>query len=473
MIELAFRSTTLTFTEKQAKRKMSILRNCCLGLVFLIGLQVIGAKLVICVGMCILLIWQWQSQPNLEQACFRDVHQAIRNGHMEVLKVLVVHFGDAFDVNQTDWMGYTAVHLATKSGHVNIVKYLLQQFKDVFNINVSKSTYFTIGDTVLHLAARDGHVNMVKAILEHYKDVINVNKLNNCGDTFLHLAAGNGHVNMVNAMLEHYKDDIFKIVNEPNNAGDTVLHLAARNGHVNIVKVMLEHYKDDIVVNKPTKSGDTVLHLAARYGHVNIVKVMLEHYKDDIDVNKHNRKGRTAIYIATAFDSLPIVQVLVSNFGTNIDMNNRIYGLRKKSAPLDIAIWNGNMNIVELFILKTSSPVQVSSLIVAIQQNKSDLAKLIHGKIHTSFKDDIKIIVLFSRYFELIKEVLKPYHQFKNEFNNIKFIIKKELKTKYGDFTRLTNDESEPIKEELDDVAKIIILNNIYISYGYKLIVPM
>jgi ankyrin repeat protein len=313
------------------------------------------------------------------------VFAAARTGHMEVLKVLVVHFGDAFDVNQTNGFGETVVHLAYGDGHVNIVKYLLQQFKD-FDINVSSfgDTYFGLGDTVLHMAARAGHVNIVKVMLEHYKDAIDVNKTNHNGDTFL--------------------------------------HRAARNGHVNIVKVMLEHYKDAIDVKF---------------------------------VNKHNRAGYTAIYLATLFDSLPIVQVLLSNFGTNIDVN-----VRKKSSLLDIAISNGNRNIVELFFFKTSSPVKVSSFIYAIERKKYDLVKLIHGKIHKLFKDDIEIIDLFSRYFELSKEVLKKIPATSNNLQQLRIItiiIKKELRTKYGNVnvnvTLLTNDESEPIEEELHDVA--------------------
>jgi ankyrin repeat protein len=434
--------------------------------------MVIGAKLVFYVGMYIYRDYdfmlskiiekrQWQSQQDrfylnssLVHACAtgnltkvtcllenfkyvndsdygnKAVHEAARNGHMEVLKVLVVHFGDAFDVNLNDCYGNTgdtAIHLAIRSGNVNSVKYLLQQFKDVFDINVSNSTRLG-GDTVLHMAASDKDVNMVKALLEHYKDVIDVNK--------------------------------------PNNAGDTAIHLATRLRNVNVVKYLLQQFKDifNINVSNATFNGNTVLHLAARYGTVDMVKAMLEHYKDVIDVNKPNNAGDTAIHLATSFGYLPIVQVLLSNFGMNIDLN-----LHNKSGlgPLDIAIRKGNRNIVELFIYKTSSPVQVSLLIIAIEQYQPDLAKLIHGKIQKLFKDDIEIRASLSRYFDLSKELLKKNLRQDQRTRFIKDLrvyeigITKLLKTKYGNVTLLTNYESEPIKEDLQDVAKIIELKNI------------
>lgn len=61
---------------------------------------------------------------------YTPLHEAVSNGHSEILKVLLRHDGD---VNSRANSGYTPLHLAASSGHVDCVRVLLENAADIAN----------------------------------------------------------------------------------------------------------------------------------------------------------------------------------------------------------------------------------------------------------------------------------------------------------------------------------------------------
>ena len=61
---------------------------------------------------------------------YTPLHEAVSNGHSEVLKVLLRHNGD---VNSRANSGYTPLHLAASSGHVDCVRVLLDNEANIAN----------------------------------------------------------------------------------------------------------------------------------------------------------------------------------------------------------------------------------------------------------------------------------------------------------------------------------------------------
>ena len=86
------------------------------------------------------------------------LHAAARNGHVEVLKVLLAR-EDFTELNAKNEKGSTALHWAAENGHVEVLKVLLA--REDFTELSAKDEY---GNTVLHYAARNGHVEVRRFI---------------------------------------------------------------------------------------------------------------------------------------------------------------------------------------------------------------------------------------------------------------------------------------------------------------------
>ena len=80
--------------------------------------------------------------------------QAAQNGHLNVIKYLVLHGVDLDDKNKS-------LAIAVKNGHLNIVTHLVEQG----NVNVNAKDY--LGDTPLSHATKTGYLSVVQYLVLH------------------------------------------------------------------------------------------------------------------------------------------------------------------------------------------------------------------------------------------------------------------------------------------------------------------
>nr|WP_253308677.1 ankyrin repeat domain-containing protein [Rickettsia endosymbiont of Ceutorhynchus assimilis] len=135
---------------------------------------------------------------------------AAQNGDISTVNYLLTK---NTDVNTLDHTKQTALHYAARNGHDDIVKLLLDHGA---NVNVITPDD---GWTALHFAARNGYDGIVEVLLKHNADIINIQT--SCGSTALHLAAKNKHIAVIQVLLKKEAD-----ININDNNGNTPYSLA-------------------------------------------------------------------------------------------------------------------------------------------------------------------------------------------------------------------------------------------------------
>lgn len=128
---------------------------------------------------------------------------AAKNGHFEIVKLLVEHGAEIDDLtcaigNQE----LTPIHIAAKNGHASIVNFILLHCKipsKVANVPLKQS-----GSTSLHLAAMGGHIETARILLASGANFFAKNKY---GDMFLHNAIRNEHTDFCEEILAYFLEN--------------------------------------------------------------------------------------------------------------------------------------------------------------------------------------------------------------------------------------------------------------------------
>ena len=92
---------------------------------------------------------------------FSPFHLAVRNGHIEIVKILtdlLQKKNQSFDFK--DYREHTIFHVACQVGNLEIVKFLYEQVPSGFEI-VGQG-----GQTPLHLACAQGHIQIAKTMVD-------------------------------------------------------------------------------------------------------------------------------------------------------------------------------------------------------------------------------------------------------------------------------------------------------------------
>jgi hypothetical protein len=158
--------------------------------------------------------------------------------------------------------------------------------------------------------------------------------------------------------------------------------------------------KVSFIVKNTNRESISWFHHSCLYGHKDNLKKIITKFKDDIDVNSVSIKGNTGLHLAIEGGHFSIVQILLSTFKNDINLTSTNDDGHN---AIDLAVVYYRRDILNL-LLKNKLP-KVSSLIVAIKCNHSDLATIIYDKLQKMFEDDISLKPMFDRYFELNKEV--------------------------------------------------------------------
>ncbi|XP_033362264.1 transient receptor potential channel pyrexia-like isoform X1 [Bombus vosnesenskii] len=180
------------------------------------------------------------------------MHQAVKNNHAAVVKILVEA---GADVNAEDERGITPLLLAGTA----IVKEdfnEISKFNDIVEILVAAKASTNVidpntGTTVLHTATSLGSCSATKRLLNG--GAWPLYQCKGTGSTPLHLAASTGNPEALSILLESIPSCDIDI---RDNINRTPLHRAAYQGHHDCVRILIDHGGN---LGAETNTGITVI----------------------------------------------------------------------------------------------------------------------------------------------------------------------------------------------------------------------
>jgi ankyrin repeat protein len=184
--------------------------------------------------------------------------EAIRNGHLDVLKTLIRGGADIHarrGVERND-----ALQLACLHGHVGIVEELLLKHRADIEAPGSHGT-------PLHAASWAGHNRIVQILILHGANI----KAKGAYGSTLHAATEGGHAEVVNTLLSNSSKNR---VNVRGQYYGNLLQLACVDNRIEVAKELL-HWKAN--VNAVGGHHGSALIAACKMGHTDLVELLLDH----------------------------------------------------------------------------------------------------------------------------------------------------------------------------------------------------
>jgi ankyrin repeat protein len=320
------------------------------------------------------------------------LHNAARNGHVEVLKVLLK--GGA-DVNYRGPYGQTALHTACANGHAEATRVLAEE--PGADLDARDENNFT----PLYEASLWGNYMSVSVLVTHGSDTSLGTSVEQdfSGWTPLIVASEEGYLRCLRILLNAKAD--------PNFAGPhgPPIHYAVSKGHLDLCDLLLEHGADpnhakldppiltQIFINvldadlrfkllqllhqngahidEIDASGMSALLHAASLGDVPCVKYLLHH---GADAKLADVEGRTAFDSAVERDYVDVVRLLLDKDG---DMRS---AARQEQSPLFSAVRKPEM--VQLLLDRrlepdARSPDGFTPLMLAAGDNHVETVKVL------------------------------------------------------------------------------------------------
>lgn len=288
------------------------------------------------------------------------------------------------------------MHLASRNGHPEIVKVLIRFVRNKLSteqgiqyVNVSNNE----GETALHKVCQ-----IVKDEVKiHGSDVAIVRMLYQggtdwsiqtkaAGETCFHYCALAGNNAVLAEMITHMNaTEIQKALNRQSSIGWTSLLIACHKGHMELVTTLLaNHARVDVFDNE----GRSALHLAAERGFLQVCDALLT---NKAFINSKSRVGRTALHLAAMNGYSQLCKFLIKEHNAVLD----ILTLRKQT-PLNLAAGNGQMEVCKLLLelganIDATDDLGQKPIHVAAQNNYSEVVKLFleqHPQLVTATSKD-------------------------------------------------------------------------------------
>lgn len=326
--------------------------------------------------------------PNeVDEDGYNALHWAAHKGCRITIFNLILEKID--DVNAVDEDGWTALMFAANDNHLIMVTALMNH--PGINLNV-QSNY---NSTALHLAVNQNHIAIVEQLLRD--DRVDTTLKNNDSDTPLDAArkllkislrdrsirrsiieklerfnyeramaryqVSNDDENPpLNAALkaEDYDavDALLTGGQNPNKVDErrkNALHLVANGSH-DLMKRSLPSFNKILEkienVNAVDNEGNTALMFAAARNNMYIAVSLMHHQW--IDVNVQNRLNQTALHVAVLFKHPGMVDELLGDYRIDTTLKDNT-----GDTPLDLAIKNGNSNIITMLRRLSSQDVGI------------------------------------------------------------------------------------------------------------------
>ena len=260
--------------------------------------------------------------------------EAIDNGSVEVLKLLLSH--RELDVNAIHPRRYnrTALMLAAASGKIEIVNALLDQ------PGIKADRKDMEGNTALSLATIAGDSDIVTSLLEH--EDIDIDSQNSLGSTALMFAVaakGGGKetidkIVIATLLLDKGADSSIK----DREGGGTAILRAVDVGSKTMVKLLLD-YNANADVHDDLNRG--LLHSAALNddGDEGIAQLLLE---QGLDVNAQDQNGKTPLHDAGRIGNSEFTKQMLDS-GANQSIKDKL-----GRTPRTVAWQYGNLKVMSI-----------------------------------------------------------------------------------------------------------------------------
>jgi ankyrin repeat protein len=237
------------------------------------------------------------------------LHLAARNGHLDIVKLLV---DSNADINTRDADDETPLDAAVTNGKLEVASFLAGLMGvELEAMDYSKFKLPRILSATATLGTNSESRNLEPDVMEsspsggssEHATILDAEK------TALFAASEEGNLNMVRSLLSRGAN-----VNEQDHGRkETPLHAASRNGRLEVVKLLIQHGAD---VNSRDRLGRVPLHRATVAGHLDVVRVLLD---QGADVNAAMPELWTSVHNAAVTGRLDIVELLLER-GANVHL---------------------------------------------------------------------------------------------------------------------------------------------------------
>ena len=259
------------------------------------GIPHIGEQIFSCLGEDDLIqcrevsqTWKILSEKALLKTWKGKMFKACETGKTEIVKLLLENYNtEESGLNVKSEYGETSFMMACKNGHKDVVKLLIDYSKVTIDLNERSNSGWTSGWTALMYACSGGHKSVVKILLDCSNGTVDLNARTDKGSTAFMWACGYGHKNIVKMLLDYSKGNID--YNARNDFRSTGFIHACSNGRKDVVKLLLEQSAEYIDFNASDKTERSGFVIACKLGHIDVVKLILEYAKEkDIKIPKSN-----------------------------------------------------------------------------------------------------------------------------------------------------------------------------------------
>lgn len=253
---------------------------------------------------------------------------AAANGHLEVIKWLVMESGQQIDVTADN---NAAIIWAADNGHLDVIKWIVLESTEIskeaarkfgFESSVQPVSVTSDNNCAIKFAAHNGHFDVVKWLLLDSGQAIDATLDNNY---ITRLAAEKGRLDIIKWLLLDYptanKDSVRKInpkfserIVDVTVADNYVLRNAAHNGHLDIVKWLVLESGQPVDV---TVEAELVDKLVAKNLHevANFITTVIELHKAGITIEQIQAKPGIVEFAEKGLD----LQVLIQLSNSDID----------------------------------------------------------------------------------------------------------------------------------------------------------
>ncbi len=258
-------------------------------------------------------------------------------GEDEAYYAEAARFFDRESMEALDSEGIAAVHQAARNDHTEMMKVMIE--KGV-NINITEDAPQEIGTTPLHIACIHGNTRMVKLLMD------------SGADDSMKTSQGETPAHFVVQMKQRYKElksevrgemlQALSDIDTPRNDGKTPIILLQSMDYGMVCDLTLLLIERDVDLNRADNNGNTVL--LAHTDNICNKDVVKELIRAGADVNAKNNAGDTPLHHALRNGNSDVARFLIKKGADYNVANNR------GEIPMEIAAAKGYETVLALMI---------------------------------------------------------------------------------------------------------------------------